>query len=144
LFYYAEWMNNNGVIRQWTTASGNKKPDLRPRRWSFLSPLVHQFAKGETRYYDQAQQQIKSIVDPTLSIGVSNIFLPDSELQFALNARNVKRTISPSTRSTLPATSASLKTWTDEGEGTTKTGSEDYYSRTTAVKRGPEKSDGKA
>ena len=36
-------------------------------------------------------QQIKNITEPTLSVGVSNIFLPDSELQFALNARNVKR-----------------------------------------------------
>src|SRR5207302_7267475 len=29
--------------------------------------------------------------EPTISVGVSNIFLPDSELQFALSARNLKR-----------------------------------------------------
>ncbi|PYS78187.1 MAG: alpha-2-macroglobulin, partial [Acidobacteria bacterium] len=53
--------------------------------------LTGEFAKGETRYYDQAQQQIKSITEPAISVGVSNIFLPDSELQFGLSARNVSR-----------------------------------------------------
>ena len=47
--------------------------------------------KGETRYYDQAVQQIKNITEPTLGVGVSNIFLPDSEVQFGLSARNLKR-----------------------------------------------------
>ena len=35
-------------------------------------------------------QQIKNITEPTLTVGVSNIFLPDSELQFALDARNLQ------------------------------------------------------
>ncbi|MGH9962604.1 MAG: MG2 domain-containing protein, partial [Pyrinomonadaceae bacterium] len=47
--------------------------------------------KGETRHYDQAEQQIKNITTPTIGLGVSNIFLPGSELQFSLSARNVRR-----------------------------------------------------
>ncbi|MCM3870411.1 MAG: MG2 domain-containing protein [Pyrinomonadaceae bacterium] len=53
--------------------------------------LTTEFVKGETRFFDQAEQQIKNITTPTIGVGVSNIFLPGSELQFGLNARNVKR-----------------------------------------------------
>ena len=53
--------------------------------------LVQEFAKGETRYWDQAQQQIKNITDPQIGVGVPNIFLPDSEVQYSLNWRNVKQ-----------------------------------------------------
>ena len=90
LFHYAEWMNNTGAIRQLDNGQWQQEPDY-VKALELFRRLVQQFAKGETRYYDQAQQQIKSIVDPTLSVGISNIFLPDSELQFALNARNVRR-----------------------------------------------------
>jgi hypothetical protein len=53
--------------------------------------LTTEFTKGETRYYDQALQSIKEITDPTISVTVSNVFLPESELQFALAARNIQR-----------------------------------------------------
>ena len=53
--------------------------------------LVKEFKKGETRYWEQAQQQIKNITDPQVNVSVGNIFLPDSEIQYALNWRNVKR-----------------------------------------------------
>jgi hypothetical protein len=53
--------------------------------------LTREFTKGQTRYYDQAIEQIREITEATLSVSVSNIFLPDSELQFSLNARNVRR-----------------------------------------------------
>jgi hypothetical protein len=52
--------------------------------------LTREFVKGETRYYDQAIEQIKNITQATLGIAVSNIFLPDSEVQFGLEARNLK------------------------------------------------------
>jgi uncharacterized protein YfaS (alpha-2-macroglobulin family) len=52
--------------------------------------LTREFSKGETRYYDQAVDQIRNIAGATLAVTVSNIFLPNSELQFALNARNVR------------------------------------------------------
>src|SRR5688500_1339373 len=53
--------------------------------------LTTEFAKGETRYYDQAQQQIITLTTPSIGLGVTNIFLPDSEIQFGLSARNVRR-----------------------------------------------------
>ena len=90
LFHYAEWMNSNGTIRQLDEGQWQQEPDY-VKAVELYRRIVREFAKGETRYFDQAQQQIKNITEPTLNVGVSNIFLPDSELQFGLNARNVRR-----------------------------------------------------
>lgn len=90
LFYYAEWMNNYGTIQLLEDGQLQQKPDY-AKALELYSRLLREFGKGETRYYDQAQNQIRTITEPTLSVGVSNIFLPDSEIQFAMNARNVRR-----------------------------------------------------
>lgn len=90
LIYYAEWMNSNGTVRQLDNGQWQQEPDY-DKALELFRRLTSEFAKGETRYYDQAVQQIKQITEPTLGVGVSNVFLPDSELQFALNTRNVKR-----------------------------------------------------
>ena len=90
LFYYAEWMGNNGTARQTAAGQWQQEPDYN-KALELYRRLTREFAKGETRYYDQALQLIKNIEEPTISIGVSNIFLPDSELQFALSARNLRR-----------------------------------------------------
>jgi alpha-2-macroglobulin len=90
LFYYGVWMTSYGAIRQLDSGQWQQEPDY-VKGLELFRRLTKEFAKGETRYYDQAVQQIKQIIDPSLSVGVSNIFLPESELQFGLNARNVKR-----------------------------------------------------
>ncbi|HVQ38707.1 MAG TPA: hypothetical protein VMS31_14310, partial [Pyrinomonadaceae bacterium] len=90
LIYYAEWMNANGIVRQLDDGQWLQEPDY-DKALELFRRLTREFAKGETRYYDQAIQQIKQITDPTLSVSVSNVFLPESEIQFALNTRNLKR-----------------------------------------------------
>src|SRR5918911_1640251 len=90
LFHYAEWMNQNGTVRQMENGQWQQEPDY-VKALELYRRLTREFAKGETRYYDQARERIKSITEPTISVGVSNIFLPGSELQFLLNARNVSR-----------------------------------------------------
>jgi alpha-2-macroglobulin len=90
LYNYAEWMNNTGSIRQVESGQWQQEPDY-VKALELYSRLLREFSKGETRYYDPALQQIKNITEPTLGVGVSNIFLPGSELQFGLNARNVKQ-----------------------------------------------------
>ena len=90
LYYYAEWMNSTGTIRQLDEGQWQQEPDY-IKALELYRRLTREFTKGETRYFDQAQQQIKNITEATISVGVSNIFLPESELQFSLNARNVKR-----------------------------------------------------
>src|SRR6185312_5219618 len=90
LFYYAEWMSNTGTIRQLDEGQWTQEPDY-VKALELYRLLLREFTKGETRHYDQAQQQVKNIIEPMITVGVSNIFLPDSELQFGLNARNVRR-----------------------------------------------------
>ena len=90
LFHYAEWMNNNGSIRQSQDGQWQQEPDY-VKALELYRRITNEFAKGETRYYDQARDQIRNITQPAITVSVSNIFLPDSELQFALNARNLKR-----------------------------------------------------
>ena len=90
LFHYAEWMNNYGSYRSLEDGQWQQRPDY-VKALELYRRLITEFRKGETRHYDQAQYQIKQITDPSLAIGVSNIFLPGSELEFALNTRNLKR-----------------------------------------------------
>jgi len=90
LFHYAQWMESNGSIRQLDNGEWQQEPDY-IKALELFRRLTKEFAGGETRYYDQALQQIEQITEPTLSVGVSNIFLPESELQFGLDARNLKR-----------------------------------------------------
>jgi len=90
LFHYAEWMGNYGTIQPLEDGQLQEQPDY-VKALELYRRLLREFAKGETRYYDQAQQQIKSIIEPLIVVGVSNIFLPGSEVQFSFNARNVSR-----------------------------------------------------
>ena len=57
--------------------------------------LVRQYSRGETRDWDQANQQIREITSPRIGLTVSNVFFPDSEIQFHLNWRTYDRSISP-------------------------------------------------
>src|SRR6266545_4318524 len=90
LFHYGEWMNNAGAIRQLDGGQWQQKADY-VKALELYRRLIKEFVKGETRYYDQAQQQIKQITEPTINVSVANVFLPGSELQFSLNARNISR-----------------------------------------------------
>ncbi len=90
LFYYAEWMNSNGTIRRLEDGQLQQEPDYE-KALELYRRLLREFPKGQSRYHDQAQEQIKNITEPSLGIGVANIFLPGSEIQFALNTRNVRR-----------------------------------------------------
>jgi uncharacterized protein YfaS (alpha-2-macroglobulin family) len=89
LFNYADWMNGTGIIRQNEDGQWIQEPD-HVKALELYRRLVTEFGKGETRYYDQAQEQIRNLTQPTLSVNVSNVFLPNAELQFTLNARNLK------------------------------------------------------
>jgi uncharacterized protein YfaS (alpha-2-macroglobulin family) len=89
LFHYAEWMNSSGTPRPLGDGRWQQQPDY-SKALELYRRIVREFAKGETRYFDPALQQIKTITEPTLGIGVGNIFLPGSEVQFGLNARNVR------------------------------------------------------
>jgi uncharacterized protein YfaS (alpha-2-macroglobulin family) len=90
LYYYAEWMTNSGSIKQIALGQWQQEPDF-VKALELYRRLTREFSKGETRYYDQAIEQIRQITEPSVGVGVANIFLPGSEIQFALSARNVKQ-----------------------------------------------------
>jgi len=90
LFHYAQWMEQTGTIRQLENGEWQQEPDF-VAALELFRRMTREFAKGETRYYDQAVEQIKQITAPTIGVGVSNIFLPGSELQYTLSARNLQR-----------------------------------------------------
>ena len=89
LYRYAEWMTSQGRIVPLEDGQWRQEPDY-VKGLELFQRLVNEYRKGETRYYDQAQQQIKTITSPTLGVMVPNIFLPDSEIQFHLNWRNTQ------------------------------------------------------
>ncbi len=52
--------------------------------------LTARFKTGQSQWVDDALRRVEYIVNPQLSLGVGNTFLPGSEIQFSLGWRNVK------------------------------------------------------
>jgi alpha-2-macroglobulin len=90
LYHYAEWMTQNGRYIPLDDGGWRQEQDY-VKALELFRRLVTEYRKGETRYYDQAQQQIENITKPAVGVSAANIFLPDSEIQFHLNWRNVKQ-----------------------------------------------------
>lgn len=90
LYYYAEWMANFGRFVQMENGQWRQEPDY-VKALELFRRFVTEHAKGETRYYDQARNQMENITRPSVTVGVANIFLPDSEIGFQLGWRNVKK-----------------------------------------------------
>jgi uncharacterized protein YfaS (alpha-2-macroglobulin family) len=90
LYHYAEWMMNQGRAVPLKDGNWTQEQDY-VKALALFRRLVAEFNKGETRYWEQAQQQIRNITQVNLGVSVSHIFLPDSEVQYHLNWRNVKR-----------------------------------------------------
>jgi len=89
LYNYGEWMMNQGRMIPLANGGWQNEPDY-VKALEMFRRVVTEFKKGETRYWEQAQQQIKNITDPQVNVSVGNVFLPDSEIQYQLNWRNVK------------------------------------------------------
>jgi uncharacterized protein YfaS (alpha-2-macroglobulin family) len=90
LFNYAQWIAGEGRVIMLKDGNWRAEPDY-VRALELYRRLTSEFKKGETRYWEQAQQAIKEITDPQLNVMVSEFFLPGSEMQYSLNWRNVKQ-----------------------------------------------------
>jgi uncharacterized protein YfaS (alpha-2-macroglobulin family) len=90
LYMYAEWLTNSGRITQTESGEWQQEPDY-VQSLQLYRRLLTEFRKGETRYYDQAEQAVKTITSPSVGVHASNIFLPRSEVQVNLSSRNVKQ-----------------------------------------------------
>src|SRR5262249_39218033 len=88
--HYAEWMTEIGRLIPLDDGGWRQEQDY-VKALELFRRLVTEYGKGETRYYDEAKQQIENITKPSIDISATNIFLPDSEIQVHLNWRNVKR-----------------------------------------------------
>jgi hypothetical protein len=89
LYHFAEWMQSQGRAIVLPDGNWRQEPDY-VKALELFRRLVTEFQKGETRYWDQAQNYINNITKPQVGVSVGNIFLPDSEIQYHLNWRNVK------------------------------------------------------
>ncbi|MBL8206278.1 MAG: alpha-2-macroglobulin [Blastocatellia bacterium] len=90
LYHYAEWMMNQGRTLITPEGGWRQEQDF-VKALELFQRLTSEFSKGETRYFDQAKSYAENITKPSLSVNTSNVFLPDSEMQFYLNWRNVKQ-----------------------------------------------------
>lgn len=90
LFFYAEWLQNYGNV----TFNDSGQPIYNidfAGAVNLYKKILNDYKKGETRYYDQAQQRINEITRAYVQLGVSNFFLPDSEIQFSTSYRNINQ-----------------------------------------------------
>ena len=90
LFHYAQWLSQAGRMVRNQDGTWRREPDFK-RALELYRQLTTQYTKGETRYYDQAKNEIENITKPVLSLTISNLFLPGSEIQYYLAWRNLKK-----------------------------------------------------
>ncbi|MBI4854816.1 MAG: alpha-2-macroglobulin [Acidobacteria bacterium] len=90
LFYYAEWLQNYGKVIFSEDGQASYQIDF-VGALKLYRQIVSEYEKGETHYFDQAQQRISEITRAYIQLGVSNFFLPDSEIQFSLSYRNITK-----------------------------------------------------
>ena len=83
-------MTQRGSHSRSTTEAGDREQAY-VKALELFRRLVTEYGKGETRYYDQAKSHIENITKPSIGVGATNVFLPDSEIQIQLNWRNVKQ-----------------------------------------------------
>ncbi len=90
LYYYADWMQSQGRTKINPDGGSQVEPDY-VKALELFRRVTNEFSKGETRYFDQAKTSIENITKPVLGVNTSNVFLPDSEIQFYASWRNVKQ-----------------------------------------------------
>jgi len=90
LYHYAEWLTRSGRAMRLEGGGWQQQPDY-VRALELFRRMTSEFAKGETRYYDQAKSQIETISTPRVGVAVPEIFLPGSVVRYQLSWRNVKQ-----------------------------------------------------
>jgi uncharacterized protein YfaS (alpha-2-macroglobulin family) len=89
LFAYASALARNGSVVM-TEGTATLRQDY-VRALELFRRLVKEFQKPETRYYDQAQAQIRDITAARVDVQAGSTFLPDSEQEVLLSWRNLAR-----------------------------------------------------
>ncbi len=90
LYQYASFLASSGRAVYAEDGSWSRVIDY-SKALELYRKLTTEFQKGETRYYDEAINQINAITKPSVSLFVPNVYLPGSEVEYALSWRNVRR-----------------------------------------------------
>jgi uncharacterized protein YfaS (alpha-2-macroglobulin family)/tetratricopeptide (TPR) repeat protein len=90
LFNYANWMEQQGRPVKQKDGSWSREPDY-PKALELYQRFVREIKKGESRYFDAAEQRIREITGTRVDVRVGNVFLPDSEVKFNLDWRNASK-----------------------------------------------------
>jgi alpha-2-macroglobulin len=89
LIAYGQWLEQQGRVVILDDGRAERRPDY-TKALTIYRRILDEFANGETRFYEQAKSSVDRITKPVVTVGVSNVFLPDSEVEFELTWRNVK------------------------------------------------------
>jgi hypothetical protein len=88
LYHYAEWLGNGRIVPG-RADQQRQEPDY-VKALELFRRLIEEHRQGGTRYYMEASRWIDNITRPVADVIISNVFLPDAEIQFYVNWRNVK------------------------------------------------------
>lgn len=89
LFHLATWLEEGG--RRTVDEHGNwvSENDY-VGAVALYRRLLAEFRRGDSRHVPQAQERLKRITAPELTVGVGSAFLPGSEVGYSLGWRNVR------------------------------------------------------
>lgn len=90
LFAYASRLASNGAVVVLDDGRTTWRPDY-TKALELFRRLVAEFPRGESPWHDQSVAMIRDIAAPSASLTVGQTFLPESEQEFTLSWRNVKR-----------------------------------------------------
>ncbi|MGH8024696.1 MAG: alpha-2-macroglobulin, partial [Limisphaerales bacterium] len=115
LFQYAQWLEENGRATLDKDGNWSSQPDY-AEALALYRRLTNSYTEGESRFWDQARNEIDSITGPQVQVSADHVFLPNSEIQYTLSSRNVRKMrlalypVDLTQAVNFPATSG---TWTD-------------------------------
>jgi hypothetical protein len=89
LIAYARWLEQQGRVVILDDGQAQRRPDY-PNALVYYRRFLGEFAEGESRFHEEAKQAVDRITKPSVAVQVSNVFLPDSEVELGLSWRNVK------------------------------------------------------
>jgi hypothetical protein len=88
LFAYAQLLESPGRVVQRPDGGVEYQPDY-PGALKLYRRLLAEFKEGESRHWPDARDRIRGILEPSLGLGVSQVFLPGSEVVASLAWRNL-------------------------------------------------------
>lgn len=88
LYHWAQWLERMGGVVQAADGTWRREGDLE-RALEVYRRLLAEYRRGTSPWVDQARERVQTITQPSLSVEVSNVFLPESNVTFRLSSRNV-------------------------------------------------------